>query len=155
MILSESSIYDRPQHIQNSQKTYLTSLRHPYYYRIAYQFYHLICTLATVFFLLYCLYQYSLNKDVSQVTYKEFHETEDNIYPSLTVCFANIYLDKRLERYGVNSSYDYSRYLVGDYWNDQMNEVDYDNVNRDRNFGFSCRRLLHKQYYMKDVILSS
>ena len=100
-------------------------------YRTIYRLCHLICTLATAFFILYCLYQYSLNNDVSQVTYKEFHHTEENIYPSLTVCFKNIFYEENLNRYGLNNSIQYySRYLEGDYWDDRMSEVDYDNVTK-------------------------
>ena len=76
-----------------------------------------------------------MNEDVSQVTYQEFHQTEENIYPSLTLCFSNIFKDEELRKYGVNNSYDYSEYLSGDYWNDQMALIDYDNVTMDlRNY---------------------
>ena len=33
-----------------------------------------------------CIHSYYLDKDVSQVEYRNFHETEEYIYPSITLC---------------------------------------------------------------------
>ena len=97
-------------------------------YKITYYFFHLICTTATIFFVCFCLYKYSLNKDLSQVTFQEFHKTKDNIYPSMTLCFANIFYEENLKEYGIQSIDDYTNYLNGEFWNDSMIDVDYDNV---------------------------
>ena len=85
-------------------------------YRITYNFFYLVCTSATLFFILFCLYQFSLNKDLSQITYQEFQQNDENIYPSLTLCFANIFYEENFKSYGLNTSDDYSWYLTGDYW---------------------------------------
>ena len=79
-----------------------------------------------------CLYQYSLNEDVSQVTFKEFHQTEKDIYPSLTLCFGQFFFYDE-NKYGSNFTDEYSSYLTGDYWDDQMLQVDYDEVTFDIN----------------------
>ena len=46
-----------------------------------------LCTLVAIFFTAYCTYQYCQNEDSSVVTFSEYHEHEDNIYPGLTLCF--------------------------------------------------------------------
>ena len=97
-------------------------------YKITYYFFHLICTSATIFFVSFCLYKYSLNKDLSQVTFQEFHKTKENIYPSMTLCFANIFYEENLKEYGIQSIDDYTNYLNGEFWSDSMVDVDYDNV---------------------------
>ena len=84
--------------------------------------------LGCIIFVCFCLYKYSLNKDLSQVTFKEFHKTKKNIYPSLTLCFANIFYEENLKEYGVKSINDYVNYINGKHWNDRMIDVDYDNV---------------------------
>ena len=97
-------------------------------YKITYYFFHLICTSATIFFVSFCLYKYSLNKDLSQVTYKEFHKTNENIYPSLTLCFASIFYEGNLKEYGVQSINEYANFMDGEYWNDRMIDVNYEKV---------------------------
>ena len=101
-------------------------------YKAIHYFFLFICTLATICFICYCLYQYSLNEDVSQVTFKEFHQTEKDIYPSLTLCFGQFFFYDE-NKYGSNFTDEYSSYLTGDYWDDQMLQVDYDEVTFDIN----------------------
>ena len=44
------------------------------------------CVIGALYFTISCVYQYILNKDSSSVTYKEFHEDEDSVYPSVSLC---------------------------------------------------------------------
>ena len=46
-----------------------------------------LCTLVAIFFTAYCTYQYCQNEDSSVVTFSEYHDQVDNIYPGLTLCF--------------------------------------------------------------------
>ena len=94
---------------------------------LSYSF-HLVCSLAALLFVCFCLYKYSLNKDLSQVTYKEFHKTNENIYPSLTLCFASIFYEGNLKEYGVQSINEYANFMDGEYWNDRMIDVNYEKV---------------------------
>ena len=47
----------------------------------------LMCTAATVFFIVYCTFQYCKNEDSSVVHFAEYNEGKNNIYPGLTLCF--------------------------------------------------------------------
>ena len=99
------------------------------HFRIAYYSFHFICTSATIGFICFCLYKYSQNSDVSQVTFQEFHTKEENLYPSLTICVSSIFYEEKLKSYGegINIS-TYTDFMDGEYWDDRMIEVDYDNV---------------------------
>ena len=91
--------------------------------------FHLVCICATVTFISYCLHKYSLNEDISQVTFQEFHETKGNIYPSLTICVSSIFYEDQLELYGEGINiHTYSDFLSGEHWDDRMMYIDYDNV---------------------------
>ena len=87
------------------------------------------CSISAVVYVCYCLYEYFLNEDISQVTFQEFHKREENIYPSLTVCLSSIFLEDELITYGegINST-TYTDYLYGDHWDDRMIDIDYDKV---------------------------
>ena len=91
--------------------------------------YHLICILATIAMTIYCIYQYQLNKDVSIVEFKEFNTDEDFIYPSITLCFKTKFIEDKLndDEKGIDLT-SYSNFLLGEYWNDNMMDIDFDNV---------------------------
>ena len=60
----------------------------------------LCCWVATVSVTSYCAYRYSLNEDVARVEFAEFNANENNIYPTITLCFPRPLLESRLKEYG-------------------------------------------------------
>ena len=93
--------------------------------------YHAICAIATMAMVIYCVYQYHLNDDVSVV---EFHEFDENLgfpYPSVSLCFHPGFLDNEFNassrKIDMNS---YWNYLAGDYWHDDLLDVLYDDVTK-------------------------
>jgi hypothetical protein len=72
------------------------------------------------------------DEDVSLVNYKRYHSDENSIYPSLTLCFNNPFINEKLKSFGdgVNIT-TYSKFLKGLYWDERMNQIDYDNVTLD------------------------
>ena len=46
-----------------------------------------LCITIALIFTAYCIYQYCKNEDSSVVTFSEYHDEEDNIYPGITLCF--------------------------------------------------------------------
>ena len=88
-----------------------------------------LCTIATLVFSIQCLYKYLENEDVSKTTFKKFHQDPENIYPSLTLCMKNPYLEKTLRYHGEGVDIaSYFSYLNGKVWSDRMQKIDYDNV---------------------------
>ena len=58
--------------------------------------YFVLCVLVTFGFIGFCIHLYLLDADVSLVDYKIFHEGENHIYPSVSICI-------REEEYGANN----------------------------------------------------
>ena len=90
--------------------------------------FHLLCIIGTAAIGIDCLLKYIKNEDVSRSDYQNFHrDSEDNIYPSLSFCIINPFLENRFARYGdgINTS-SYMSFLQGRYWDDRMLHIDFD-----------------------------
>lgn len=98
-------------------------------FKIAYYSCLFVCTSTTIGFISLCLIKYSLNDDVSQVTFQEFHTSEESLYPSITICLTSIFYKGKFKYYGegINIS-TYADFMNGEYWDDRMLKVDYDRV---------------------------
>ena len=56
------------------------------------KFYWGLCLAATIVLTLYCIHLYILDEDLVELQYKDYQDTEGDVYPSLTVCFPlNLY----------------------------------------------------------------
>ena len=86
----------------------------------------LICVITTVVLTIYCIYQYSRNEDVSQISFKQYHEDEDSIYPAVTLCFTD-YLNRSLFKDGFSEK-EYKNFMKGNSGADEMWEIDYEDV---------------------------
>ena len=93
------------------------------------KFFHIICICATLAMTCWCFIKYCLDKDVSLVGFVTFNQDESNIYPALTICFWNPFLNEKLKSYGsgINVS-TYSNFLQGKHWDNRMMDIDYDDV---------------------------
>ena len=87
------------------------------------------CVIATIALISNCFYNFWLDKDTSQITFKTYHKGKDSMYPSISLCFDWPFLKDSLVSFGngVNAS-TYSNFLSGDFWDDRFLHVDYDNV---------------------------
>ena len=87
------------------------------------------CVFATIGLQIRCLYKYSLNQDVSVLSFRRFHSETNDIYPSISFCILNPFLENELKKYGdeVNVA-SYSYFLQGLLWDERMLKIDYDNV---------------------------
>ena len=88
-----------------------------------------VCLFSAIVLTSWCYYKYSLDKDVSSLNYKMFNHEPGSLYPSISLCIVNPYLEDSLKRHGsdVNSS-SYVKYLMGGYWSKNMTSVDYEKV---------------------------
>ena len=91
--------------------------------------FHITCSLAAFGLTCWCFYKYMKDDDVSLVNYKRYHTDKDGIYPSLTLCFSNPFLNAKLETFGkgINAT-TYSKFLKGLHWDERLVKIDYDNV---------------------------
>ena len=50
-------------------------------------FYQILCIAATIGMTSYCIHKYFKNESVVSVNTKEFHDSPNDIYPSISLCF--------------------------------------------------------------------
>ena len=53
----------------------------------------LVCITLSGFFLVYCTYQYCQNEDSSVVNFSRYNDGMDNIYPGITFCFHDYFVE--------------------------------------------------------------
>ena len=73
----------------------------------------LLCAFAAISICVYWIYKYRLDEDLSVITYREFYEREDDVYPTVSICLVNPFLKRRLAENGVNESL-YFKFLKGE-----------------------------------------
>ena len=93
------------------------------------------CIIATVLLTFYCIHEYSLDKDVTEIIYKKFHGQPDELYPSITLCFNDPFISSKLSKFDDNLTVtSYKKFLSGEdngQWNFSLSRVDYDDVSID------------------------
>ena len=72
-----------------------------------------VCILASAGLTLLCILQYSENRDASSIQFKIYHETEEDIYPSPTLCFED-YLDRNVFDSNTSLMNRYKSFLNGE-----------------------------------------
>ena len=78
-----------------------------------------LCIFAAFCLTSYCIYIYWLDEDLVQIYFKGYHETPDDIYPSLTYCIKNTIqtpkMEDRLKKFDQNLTIlSYQKFLIGD-----------------------------------------
>ena len=91
--------------------------------------FYLFCIVVTFIAIYKLTYEYTLNKDVTRVKYKQFFETEEDIVPYISLCFKNPFIDdeEMTTKYGVNST-TYLSFLKGDYYDSSLSNVNFDQI---------------------------
>ena len=91
----------------------------------------IICGVITASLCSYWCYKFTLNEDLSVINYKEFHhETNDDVFPTVSLCLGNPFLKKRLYEYGVNKS-TYVSFSRGKFFTNEMLDIDFSRVTVD------------------------
>ena len=87
------------------------------------------------------LHNYLYGDDLTTVLYKTFHQDEIDVYPNIGFCFSNSLIEEKLNNYQItvpNKSkrnvsslkHLYSDFLSGNYWDQDMLRIDYDDVTK-------------------------
>ena len=92
--------------------------------------FNVLCILATISLVFWCLYEYSKNEDICEILFKRFHEDEESLYPDLTFCVADQFDEMKLKSYNENfTSLGYRNFLAkGDPWDDRYLKVNFFDV---------------------------
>ena len=94
--------------------------------------FHGLCWVATTSVVAYWIYIFSLNDDLCVVDYKKYYEEKTDHYPVLSLCFENPFSSDKLRMVspGINET-TYLKFLRGEYFSQEMLDVDYENVTMD------------------------
>ena len=88
-----------------------------------------LCIIATCALLVLWVHTYLLDKDVSVIEGRSYYDTEDDVFPVMSICFKQSFDDKHFEKFGQNiTGLNYQKYLLGEYFDKDMEKVDYDSV---------------------------
>ena len=96
------------------------------------QFIHIGCVFAAIGTTLWCVYIFFENNDVCLVDFKKYNEKPEYLSPSFSIAFANPFNESKLKLYGtgINTS-SYVQFLKGEYWDERMLNINYDDVTID------------------------
>ena len=88
--------------------------------------------------------RYCKNEDVTLVQISQYHSSADKIYPTISICISPPFLIKEFESHKDNmiNISSYKEFLRGNYWDDRMLDIDYDN------FTVSFEENLLDSYYL-------
>ena len=94
--------------------------------RIAFRF---LCLIATIGMCIHCTYEFSKNKDLTEISTATFNKGNGMMYPQLGLCIENQFLEGELKKLGegVNAS-SYRLFLEGKLWNDRMVNVSIETI---------------------------
>ena len=97
---------------------------------IAYHGCLISCAIATLVLGIQSLNKYLLDENSTRVNHIKFnHDNVGNIYPSVTLCVLNPFLEKELKRYREDINITtYFKFLKGKIWDREMMDIDYDRV---------------------------
>ena len=92
--------------------------------------FHGICLIAAIVLVGRSMYHYSLNEDLTSTKYRDFNSEEIHIYPSISLCFGNIFDESKLNDIGTNSTA-YIDFLKGRNYSQDLSSISYENVTLD------------------------
>ena len=85
--------------------------------------FNVICWIAAIATVSYCIYVFSLNEDLCIVDYKKYYDNEFDVYPKLSICLKNPFSRTGLNSSGSNQTY--LDFLKGRYFHPNMVNINY------------------------------
>ena len=61
--------------------------------------FHILCLFSTLVLVFWCVHEYNLDNDLSEIAFKKFHRTPDDIYPSITICTVDPFVRRKYNPY--------------------------------------------------------
>ena len=87
------------------------------------------CHLVTFCLTIYCIHRYIKNEDSTEVKYTDFYSDHDSIYPSMSFCFRDPFIEEKFISYGLGFNISiYQEFLKGKFWDERMLNITYDKV---------------------------
>ena len=88
-----------------------------------------ICWIATISLCIFWIYKYSLNEDLCSVDFKNYFQSEEDVFPMLSLCLQSPISEKKLRMImpEVDLSL-YIKFLHGEEFNSRLLNIDYQSV---------------------------
>ena len=113
---------------------------------------YLFCLTLTIGMTINWSLQYSLNEDLSRIKFKHYQDTEDDVYPDLSLCLGSLFDTKKLAEFDppINES-NLISFLNGEEYEDQFLTINYSDIiynldNFVKNFWFRWQNGSTKSY---------
>ena len=88
-----------------------------------------LCTVFTIGMVSYWCYTYDQDDDLCTVDYKPFDNSKATVFPTVSICFDNPFVDKKLKQVDKNlNSSTYHQFLTGMIYGEMLMDVDYENA---------------------------
>ena len=68
-------------------------------YKYIVRTYHIFCLVVAITLTSWCIYEYSMDRDVTEIRLRKFHETKEDIHPSITICSLNPFWEEKYRTY--------------------------------------------------------
>ena len=88
-----------------------------------------LCIVATGFLVGMWIYRYSLDEDTSVIESRLYFDSEDDLFPVMSMCFNQVFNDSLLKQYGIDSTgMEYRNFVLGQYFQEDMGKINYNLV---------------------------
>ena len=95
--------------------------------------FQLLCILLAVLLAYLCYVEFLRNEDFCVVNFKKMYNEDENVHPSMTVCFTSPFDEMKMQQYHQNLNYSmYEEYILGhSKSNNSLHNISYDDVSID------------------------
>ena len=114
------------------------------------QLYESICIVITTMLVGYSIFVYSQDRDISRIQYQDYHATQKDIYPSISLCFGDVLQAEKLQAYGVNASSYWEFLTTGENSDKKMFDINFHDVSIDLTY-YLLGIEMYREGYNSDI----
>ena len=90
---------------------------------------YVFCLALTISMTINWSLQYSLNKDLSQISFKHYQDTDEDVYPDVSLCFGNAFAKKKLAQFDPPiKEANLVTFLKGEEYEDRFLTINYSDI---------------------------
>ena len=89
--------------------------------------FQVICVVFTLGMVLRWYFKYTLDEDLSTITFTNYYDTKADVYPVLSLCFRNPFKKDKLSNYAVNESV-FTKLLEGEHYEERLLDLNYNDI---------------------------
>ena len=86
-----------------------------------------LCIAVTFGLVLWCILKHIENEDIAKISFRNYGECDESIYPNINLCFHNFPDEEKLLEMETNES-EYQKFISGELQNEKLARIDYDTV---------------------------